>query len=410
MNTPYAISVDWLQVYTLISNSSPIPVGAISTSNGFTFSFTLLDYQSAMFKNVVEVKLGTFQCAVMECTPRSPKLNSSMCLIKLSNRVLYSNRYILILYSLMDSIHVIYKGITRIDLCYDCNRFADGRSPARFINNFVMKPDTEIGGYCRKGSDEFICHGKKSSGSSSKINYISFGSPQSRVRSYIYDKTIELAEVKDKPWIRELWEQNGLISNEKTHVFRSEISIKSEGTDLLNMNTGELFRLSPIYLESQPSIEKLFHYYAYKYLHFRINGGQKYRKNYARMELFAHKPEITCKPTHISKLADTGRMEKIVYNKLEKLSTEYSDLSEARRASLQSAMEFLKELQGIKSSTLANEQYKSYLDSFKGTKFVDIHVSDYFDSIQARNEAFEAYQRELVYQQWAESLISITSN
>lgn len=73
-------------------------------------------------------------------------------------------------------------------------------------------------------------------------------------------------------------------------------------------------------------------------------------------------------------------------------------------------MEFLKELQGVKSSTLANERYKSYLDSLKGSKFTDIHISDYFDSIQAQNESFEAYQRELVYQQWEDSIISITSN
>lgn len=400
MNTNYAISVDWLQVYTLSKASSPIPTKGTLSEENYIFGFELQDIQSAMFKNIVKVTMHNLECAVIEMNPRSSKLKQNMVLIKLANRILYSNRYVDVLYKLMTALNVTYRGITRIDICYDCILFADGRKPSKFINNYVMKSDSEIGGYCRKGSDEFICHGKKSSGSDSKINYISFGSPQSRVRAYIYDKSIELQEVKDKPWIREYWEQNNLHPTEKEHIFRSEISIKSEGTDLLNMSTGELFRISPIYLENQQQIEKLFHFYADKYLHFKINKGQKYRKNYPKMDLYKNQPEITCKPTHISTANDTGRMEKICYNKLEKLSETYSDLSEPRRLAIMSTMEFLKELEGIKSSTLANERYKAYLNELKGRKFYDQHVIDYLQSIESANEAREALEAEYTYYQY----------
>lgn len=404
MNTNYAISVDWLQVYTLSSIAYPIPVNGSIRSDQYTFEFELLDNQSAMFKDIIRVKINNLECAIIECSPRSPRLKKNMVLIKLSNRILYSARYVEILYSLMSALHVVYKGITRIDLCYDCKKFADGRSPARFINNYVLKSDTEIGGYCRIGSDEFTCHGKKTSGSSSKINYISFGSPQSRVRAYIYDKTLELQEVKDKPWIREYWKENGLESAQKEHIFRSEISIKAEGTDILNMATGELFRLSPQYLENQQSIEKLFHIYANKYLHFRINQGQKHRKNYPQLMLYKNRPEITSKPRHINMSNDTGRMEKICYNKLEKLSETYTDLAEPRRLALMSAMEFLKELEGIKSSTLANERYKSYLNELKGRKFYDQHVLDYLQSIEDAHEAREALEAEYTYYQYIDQI------
>lgn len=403
MNNNYAISVDWLQVYTLSTETYPIPTGGEISESEFTFHFNLEDYQSAMFKNIISVQLRGLECATIESCPRSSKLKSNMCLIKLANRILYSNRYVEILYSLMNALHVVYKGITRIDLCYDCVRFNDGRSPSKFINNYLTIPDTEINGYCRKGSDEFICHGRKAAGSSSRVNYISFGSPQSRVRAYIYDKTVELEEVKDKPWIRTLWEENGIVGDEKNHVFRSEISIKSEGTDLLNMSTGELFKLSPVYLENQPQIEKLFHFYADKYLHFRVNEGQKYRKNYRKLELYGNKPKITCKPMHISKSADTGRMEKICYNKLEKLSEMYTDLSEPRRAALCSAMEFLKELQGVKSSTLANERYKAYLNELKGRQFFEQHYLDYLESITDCNEAYNQLEQELAYYNYSNS-------
>ena len=404
MNQNYCISVDWLQVYTLSSISSPVPTSGTIESDNYTFTFELLDIQTAMFKNVVKVSQFGLDVAVVEFAPRTSRLRQNMVLIKLSNRVLYSAQYIKMLYALMSAMKVIYKGITRIDLCYDCVSFLDGRSPSRFINNYVMKPDTEIGGYVRKGSDEFICHGRKSSGQASRINYISFGSPQSRVRAYIYDKTVELSEVKDKPWIRALWDANGLEYNEKNHVYRSEISIKSEGTDLLNMSTGELFRISPIYIENQQQIEKLFHYYAERYLYFSVNGGQKYRKNYPQLKLFKNSPKITCKPYHLNKSADTGRMEKICYNKIKALSEQYSDLSEHRRTSLQATLEFLKELQSLKEWNIETERRESFLNELRGRMFYDAQFMDLLNSIQDVHQVEESMLAEAAYLQNIASL------
>lgn len=409
MNTNYCISVDWLQVYCLSTSLTIIPYKTPIVQEGYKFTFKLEDYQSAMFTELITVKVNSIECATIQRYPRSGKLNKRMVLIKLENRILYSRKYISVLYALIRGLELQYKGITRIDLCYDCVKFADGRAPSRFINNFVMIPDNEIGGICRKGSDEFICHGKKAKGGVSKINYLSFGSPQSRIRAYIYDKTVELKEVKDKPWIRETWAENGIEYDEKNHVFRSEISIKAEGTDLLNMNTGELFRLSPVYLENQQSIEKLFHYYANKYLFFQINEGQKYRKNRRQLQLYKNRPEITCKPIHISTLADTGRSEKICYNKLERLSEQYSDLAEPRRVGLLCAMEFLKELEGIKSATLFSERYKTYLNELKGKMFYDEHLINYISSARDCGEAKAKLEAEYAYFKYQESGEQITN-
>lgn len=389
MSQPHCISVDWLQVYTLQSSSNPIKGEGVINSNNYVFSLSTADISSAMFKTIIKVNWKSLPCAIIEINPRSTTLNKRMCLIKLENRILYYTRYVEVLYNLMSALNVTYKGITRIDLCYDCIRFKDGRSPSKFINDYLLKPSTSIGGISRKGSDEFTCHGKKTISSSSRINYISFGSPQSRIRAYIYDKSIELSEVKDKPWIRKTWQENGLICENEDHVFRSEISIKSEGTDMLNMSTGELFRLSPEYLENQKSIEKLFYIYAEKYFFFRRNGGQKRAKDYKRIELFDKDVDITTKPVHLNKSADTGRMEKICYNKLSKLSTMYTDLAEYRTESIKNTMAFLKELEGIKSSTIQAEKYTQYLDNFKGQMFMRSHI----DNLLSKQK--EAHELEL---------------
>lgn len=386
----YCISVDWLQVYCLTTTPIVECEDYLYSANGHSFNIHLSSKHPPMFNELWEVKhkASGMKIATIQASPRSPKLNARMCLIRLENRVLYSTDYIRILYALIASLKLVYKGITRIDLCYDCNKYTDGRSPMRFINQFLTKTEEQEGYIYMKGVRQFSAYGTKSRTSSAKVTSIAFGSEKSKVRSYIYDKTKELQEVKDKPWIRDYWEMNGLVSNEKTHVFRSEISIKAEGTDLLNMSTGELFRLDPSFLEHRDTIEKLFHFYAHKYFDFRIKKGQKLRRNFAKLYLFeCSVKSVTCKPIYISKSADTGRMEKICFNKLVKLSSEYSDLGEHYRASLEVAMRFLLEVGGVKKAIVEQKIQEQYINALRGCKFVDTDTLAYLSVIEACREA-----------------------
>ncbi len=398
----FCISVDWLQV---CCSCNQIKEG-ISETDIYKFDIKISTTQTAMFKDLYIVKEKNMIIATIQANPRSSKLNSKLILIKLENRVLYSTKYIHILYELMKAIKCTYKGITRLDLCYDCNKYMDGRSPSRFINNYIAKEVGEKGYIYRKGSDKFAAYGSKTRTSKSKITSIRFGSEKSRIGAYIYDKTIELKEVKDKPWIREMWAENGIINDEKTHVYRSEISIKSQGMDILNMSTGELFRLSPKYMEHYQNIEKIFYFYANKYFDFRICNGQKCKKNYDKLYLFECTHEITCKPMYISKLADTGRMEKICYNKIEKLSETYTDLAEPRRIALIAAMNFLQELSGLKMGVATKNNYKRYLDSLKGYYYMDWHSLAYLATIEEAHKQKKEIESMITYQMYENACIS----
>lgn len=410
-NTNFAISVDWLQVYTLSSHDFDFTENKTVQACGYTFDLCMSPEQTAMFTQLFEVKLWNLVAATIETKPRSTKLNSRMTLIKLSNRMLYNKHYVTILYGLMEALHVTYKGITRIDLCYDCNYFKDGRSPSRFINNYLLKPATTKEGISRKGSDEFTCHGRKGLSSSSKINYISFGAPTSRVRSYIYDKTIELDEVKDKPWIRETWEENGIISTKDVHVFRSEISIKSQGTDVLNMSTGELFRLSPEYLKNQYAIERLFYIYADKYFYFRINKGQKYVKDFPRLELFErNQNNITSKPIYINKNCDSGRSEQICYNKLDKLSSIYTDLSDQHLSAIHDTMVFLNQVRGYKCENVELKKRESYFSSLKGESFFRNVDKEFWRQVNETYAAKDDYIEQLVAERKTEKFLNSLYN
>lgn len=384
MKRKHMISVDWLQVHCSLSSSRSIPTGVEMCCGGYTFIAKVAPIHTAMFQNVYYVYSNDMQVAAFQCKPRSPQLNKDMLICKLENRVLYHAKFVRLLYAIMGAYGLIYKGITRIDLCYDCTEFKDNRSPSKFINDFVSFRGVTTHNLRKKGSEEFTCHGRKPRGGSSKINYIRFGSPQSKISTYIYDKTLELEEAKDKPWIRKAWAVAGILPTDK-HVFRAEISIKAEGTDVLNMSTGELFRLSPDMLESQERINEIFQIYAKKYFDFRIDGGQKHKKNFKRLELFDVDEKTEIKPIQINRSADTGRIEKICFNVLERLSSTYTDLSEYRRQAIHDTQVFLLELQGIKSQTAAKTLYSSYLNSLKATMFSDVHFNEYLMAIEQTN-------------------------
>ena len=370
----YCISIDWLQVCCYCNY---LTEGEYKGSL-CTYNLEIQPIETAMFKKLYSVKRNGLEVATIQYEPRPKSLNPKLLLLKLSNRVLYSDKYIYMLYDLISTFNLTYKGITRLDLCYDCNYFSSHKSPSKFIQDFVFKEVGKNGYIYRKGSSKFTCHGSKTSTSSSKITSIAFGSNNNKVRQYIYDKTIELEEVKDKPWIREYWELNGLVSDDKCHVWRTEISIKSQGMDILNMSTGELFKLSPKYLEHYDKICDLFFFYADKYMKFFICRGQKRTRDYPLLQLFEYSKDIiTCKPYTVNLFHDTGRMEKICVNKLEQLQETYVDLAEQQRYGLQAATEFLKTLSGIKADRIRLQKEGFYLNNLRSHRFLSDEIKSY---------------------------------
>lgn len=389
----FCISIDWLQTYCL---GDVIPDGSIASNDGYKFSARLQASETAQFKHLLHIYVGNLMVATVQQCPRTSVINQRATLVKLENRVLYSEQYIKLLYALQRAFNLTYKGITRIDICYDCNKLHDGRNVERFIKDFVTKESGELGHIVRKGSARFSLHGTRKQTAATKYNSISWGSPKSKIRCYCYDKTLELAEVKDKPWIRKMWHDNGLLydinfdelakKDKRTkqyeydnigfgdyvgkRVWRFEISIGSQGQDILNMSTGELFRLSPKYIEHYENVRKLFYIYAEKVFCFSFNTGQKRIRNYPRLQIFEEIPDITSKPININKNLDCGRMEKVCYNKLKRLSEEYSDLTTVQRTAILAALDFLAEISGKKSSIVRMDRTRRYLDELKGKSYL----------------------------------------
>lgn len=384
----YAISVDWLQVCCYCRNVDGLVDSLVKGGdiNGKFYSRSA-DCQTRSFKFLARIytKVGAsiLECAEILAIPVNAVINRHIVLLKINNRFLYHQNYIKLLYQLTGYYNLSIKGLTRLDLCYDCNVFKGGIKPSRFLKNFMTAEFDSPSFVYKVGAKEFRAYGAKSYNSASRFSGVEFGSGKSAKRCYIYDKTQELKEVKDKPWIREYWAKNGLISDDKTHVFRSEISIKCDGMDLLNMSTGQLFKLSPHYMENQRNVEKLFYFYAARMFDFRRKGVHKRLRDYDKVELFENSPLITCKPIKVCGKADTGRTELICANKLARLSYTYTDMASQFSEALQKSIRFLEEVGGIKFAKARIAESIKGLESFKAYKSMDSEYIEYFAMVEA---------------------------
>lgn len=398
---PYCISVDWFEVCCY---GSPIEEGE-RIVNGMKYQIIDEKKSTRVFKRLMRVTYRGLDYFYIQQEPISSALKRGLMLVKVANRVLYSEKYVSLLLDFLKSFNLRYKGVSRLDIAYDCNYFYNGRSPKKFLHDYICKPLEQKGGIYLANVKKHVTFFEKSISSNTRYSYVKFGMGTGGRSAYMYDKSIELREVKDKPWIRKMWADNGLIDDDKTHVWRSEISIKAQGKQLLNLDTGELFAIHPSFLDTYEKICKIFHFYAAKAFDFRVNEGQKNRRNFPPLRLFDTRIDITCLPKKVSINADSGRSEKICRNTLERVSRTYLDMSDSIRHSLAAAIEFMGNISTIKAARYGQEQYKQYLDMFASCKFIKEEDIAYFHAIEAAREAKQELSAQEFYEkylQWVE--------
>lgn len=413
----YAISIDWLQVSGRMSSfpGSTLTVMSYKGNPPFVPCIELRESHvySPVFKEVRDVVYCGMVYAQIMYSPRSSALKFDLACIKLENRVLYCQERIIILYQIAAALNFEICGITRLDLCYDCNTLANGEDPGAFLLRYLVSTPGKRGHLHRKGSTRFCANGSRSWYKDAKVTSMRFGSDKTAIGAYVYNKTLELAEVKDKPWIRALWERAGLCStlakeydelteSEKEKmknyhtlagycsesVWRFEISIRCQGADLLRLSDKNLFKLSVSDMENQADVEELFYIYAAKAFDFRECTGQKNIRYYKPVNLFEKQSVgVNYRPIKTSKCLGSGRTEKICANKLNKLLQTYHDATPELSKSLIQTINFLKKLAGIKDNELRNLEYARYLDSLKCTEYYSTTFKRSLNSSIASNLA-----------------------
>lgn len=442
----YCISVDWLQLFCH-TTIALLPGNFVGKSLRI-YNVEDTGNSTQVFSTVYTIKRQDYPVATLCLRPKSSVIDSRACTLKLENRVLYHQGFIELLFDVIYALQLEYKGVTRLDLAYDCNILSDGTEVSKFLYDCVFSPCNQVGHTYRKGSRKMTINCNRGAATGAEITALRWGSRSSAVCAYAYNKSLEMIEQKIKPWIVDTWEKNGLvhqvydkwnklsekqqqfkISNGlssdylKRSVWRFEISIKAEGRDILNMGDGELFCLSPRFIESQEKIESMFWAYAEKYLCFYKSTGQKNPRDYPRYFPLSRREsdEVSDMPVSMNKFADTGRTEIVAANVLDKLAKQYADMGEQYGYALSQCIEFLKLVSGNKKIrsrvdgseySLARMVAEERLSMFDGL-YVQLIDKMYEDKRKANPEQIYNFTESLLMEikeadmrDWAESQLT----
>lgn len=314
----YCINIDWLQVYCHDYNTLPLD----KLYNGKSeYEFVLQEYSSRHFKQIWRVvDADGDDYAIIQRHPCSTILSRDAAIIQLNNRELYKSLFASRFLLFLREHQFTYKSLSRLDVCLDSNTLYKGRPYASFIRSIMNSRYLKN----NQAKVKWSFSSMADVGRPMCCNSCSFGSRTSSVSAKMYNKSLELREVKNKPYIIENWRFNGLNTDED--VWRIEFTIKSDAATTVKTSTGEIFKLNLNILEFQDQIEDIFFSYAKKYFDFKINDGTKNKSRMTSLQLFPSERVTTMRPMKITDCKDANRADRIFLKKLHHLLDELNNL------------------------------------------------------------------------------------
>ena len=246
---PYAISIDWLQLYCWNSG------GFNPEYDTMTHHFADIGHGSKVFRKIYNV-VDADGCLIgnISLDPYSDAINKNTVIFKAENNILYEPDAIPRIFAFLAEAGLHYKGITRIDVAYDCNEFYGGLKPQKLLDNYFNMRYLKLGnndpwvkmsgGYKLKfranNSQKIKLDGDGQTVGAFRASSVTWGQRSSDIQVQVYNKSKELREVKMKHHIVDWWKQNGL-ETEESDVYRVEIRITNAKT-LKNSTNGKLFQ------------------------------------------------------------------------------------------------------------------------------------------------------------------------
>lgn len=297
MEEKYIVNIDWFEMYCHVAvegESLHLPTGASNwqfrTEAVSSRIYSYITYVSHIDESANRRSLRPF-CEILH-HPRSPILHPCSASLKVANLRLYEADWFELLRALCFAANIRYRNVTRVDVCADFNTFRGGRSPERLLQKYLTQKVLKI------GKDTFSVYGrnkvidKDGYAKPPQIDSVTWGKIESGRQHSIYNKSLELRQVKFKPWIYDTWKRAGLNPEE---VWRAEIRIKDKGKTM-QLIDGGLFSLGAHRVSSQDTIEELWWAYADKCFDFRRRDGHTRVYNMPRIKLWSAHPAPSVVP------------------------------------------------------------------------------------------------------------------
>ena len=312
------INIDWLQVFCS-EPSWQQQDAAYFRSQGYEVEQRA--YGTPQYKEMFTIKEKGFPFVEIRRNPYSIKAFGGIfepndCHIRLANRACYSHSPIDDLRKFMLANHYEYKSISRIDLCLDFNFFDMGDRPDKVLLNYMENKLSKI------NQCNIAAHGKDR-WDGRLWNSLSWGSKNSMISTKMYNKSLELREVKPKYYITDQWEAAGLRTD--IDVWRVEFSIKSDMKGMYHEDTGEFISNNLTDYDTRDKCLFRFHSLANKYFHFKYvektRDGKLQRKDRCKDKILFKitRDEQAYKPITLTAQQEPNRTDLILEKRLEQI-------------------------------------------------------------------------------------------
>jgi hypothetical protein len=299
------INIDWLSFFCQCGE----PV------NFDDYTLELKTYGTQIFEKAADVIKNNEVVAIVLWQPRSAILAQNSAMIKIKNRQLYNDNWYKIFTDLEAAWFCRNIKISRIDICADFVNFKNGLYPKTLISNFLTQKFVKVG----RGTFKVIGEQKK------YINYqyLRFGSGSSEISAYLYNKSTELQEVKDKPYIREQWQN--LNNKNNRDVWRLEFSLKGKSLKIVDTINGNFVVDSFKSLTDKELIANIYSFLVKKYFQFVIPEQQLNKHRWKKLILFEDE-DCHFEIVDFALKSDTSRKHKIFLTNLVALEKEMRSL------------------------------------------------------------------------------------
>ena len=243
-----SISIDWFQTH-----NSQTPQLAPGKHGRFDIKHL---GRVAEFKNHYEIFLHGERVATLAAHPDKGILQPDCSFLKIDNKFLNKDLKALV-EEINSTLCLKFRNVSRVDIACDFATFKNNLHPETFIERFIpqRKPRyvklrrsvwSMVGKHERsQRMDGEILHNRITEGHpispkthrvENRYSYLRFGNPRSNVCYYLYNKSQEMRDKKNKPWIREKWEADNL--NQSQDIWRLEFRIHSCSKGLIDEDAG----------------------------------------------------------------------------------------------------------------------------------------------------------------------------
>lgn len=228
------VNIDWLEVHAREPLHEPRDVYYFGSKG---YQVRRRDYGTRVYREMFTL-LAPNDEPLLEIRrdPASQGLSGihdeNECHLRLCNRTCYFDNAAKFFATFLATHGYTDIRISRVDVCLDFVTFDKGDDPQSFVRRYFKHK------YAKINQGRISSHGEDT-WSGQEWNSLSWGSKSSAVTTKLYNKTLELYDVKldrfAKPYIREAWFRCGLIDDiqrvtkngESVNVWRVEFSLRS---------------------------------------------------------------------------------------------------------------------------------------------------------------------------------------